>query len=455
MKKGSVVLLVFVLMLAMGSAPVAAQLGDVDNSSFTVQNVGTGPATVVVTFYDEAGNAITPNPLNGGKSNPFTLNPGESFEVYLPGIPGLANGRYSVVISSDQPVVAIANLIGQNTAGTVFYNGSYSGASAGATTMYLPAIVRAYYGWNSLISIQNVGAAPTDITVTYTCGASTYTHTKTGLAPGASVHFDLETSPPPGMPTGCNGSAVVTSSSQPIVVVDNQTAAGLGYTQSYNGFATGATTIYVPALYNNYYTWSSSLNIRKIGSGSTTVTVTYSDGGISTCNLTDAQPSCLLYMPTVHPATGKFAATITSSSLPVVAIANAANPNKQAQTYEGFTGGASQVGLPTVMKKYYGWDTSFTCQNVGTVSTSLNISYQNYTANAYNTDVKFGPAQGILDPGESIEIYQPSEAFLPNGYRGSVTVKANAPGAQIACIVNQTHGANQGKGDWSMSYSAR
>ena len=84
----------------------------------------------------------------------------------------------------------------------------------------------------------------------------------------------------------------------------------------------------------------------------------------------------------------------------------------------------------------------------GFFETLLNITYQGYAANAYDTI--------SLDPGKSIEIYQPAETFLPNGYRGSVTVTAKAPGAKIACIVNQTHGANQaaGKGDWSMSYNA-
>jgi hypothetical protein len=449
MKKTLFLTIALVIAFSILTPTAMAQLGDVDNSSFIIQNVGSGRATVAVTFYDEAGNGITPSRLNSDKPNPFTLDPGASFEVYLPGIPGLPNGRYSVVVSSDQPVVAIANLIGQNTAGTVFYNGSYAGASEGATTIYLPAIVHAYYGWNSLISVQNVGSSPTDVTVTYTCGSNTYTHTKAGLMPNASVHFDLEINPPSGMPAGCNGSAVVTSTGQPIIAVDNQTAAGQGFTQSYNGFANGATTVYVPALYHDYYTWSSSLNIRKIGSGNTVVTVTYSDGAPSSlCNLTDTTPGCMLYMPKEHPAKGRFAATITSTSLPIVAIVNAANPNKQAQTYEGFTDGKSSVGLPTVMKKYYGWDTSFTCQNVGSVTTTLNIVYQGYAVNAYNTK--------SLSPGESIEIYQPAEAFLPNGYRGSVTVTANATGAKIACIVNQTHGANQaaGKGDWSMSYNA-
>jgi len=253
-----------------------------------------------------------------------------------------------------------------------------------------------------------------------------------------------------GLPSNCNGSALVASTGEPLVVVDNQTADG-GYTQSYNGFNAGATTVYVPALYDGYYTWGASLNVRKIGAGATTVTVAYSDGSTSsTCNLSDATPSCLLYMPTAHDGAAKlFAATITSSSLPVVAIVNAANPNKQAQTYGGFVSGAGTAGLPTVMKKYYGWDTAFTCQNIGAVATTLNISYQGYAPQAYNTP--------SLAAGASIEIYQPGEAFLPNGYRGSVTVTAGAVGAEIACIVNETHGANQGLGlgDWSMSYNAQ
>lgn len=442
---------IVIVVLALAALPASAQLGDIADSSFTVQNTGEGQATVQVTFYEEDGTEHTPSPLNNDKANPFTLEAGESFEVYLPGIPDLADGRYSVVISSDQPVVAIANIIGQNTAGTVFYNGSYSGAPASADTVYLPAIVYESYNWNSLISVQNAGSSATDVTVDYTCpDGSTAQDKKTGLAPGASVHFDLETSAPTGLPAGCNGSAEISSTGDTsLVVVDNQTADG-GFTQSYNAFVAGATELSVPALYHQYYTWDSSLNIRKIGSGDTTVTVSYSDGGTpSTCDLTDASPSCLLYMPTEHPDTGLFAATITSTnSVPVVAIVNAANPNAQAQTYGSFSEGTGTVGLPTVMKQYYGWETSFTCQNIGTVETALNVSYQNYAANAYNTD--------SLDPGESVEIYQPAESFLLDGYRGSVTVTANESEAEIACIVNQTHPDNQaaGMGDWSMSYNA-
>jgi hypothetical protein len=201
-------------------------------------------------------------------------------------------------------------------------------------------------------------------------------------------------------------------------------------------------------LYKNYYGWNSSLNIRKLGTGSTTVTVTYSDAGTSTCNLTDAQPGCLLYIPSEHGANGYFGATIEESgSTGLVAVVNAAN-GAQAQTYNGIGSGTGTVGIPSVMKSYYGWNTSFTCQNVGAVSTSLNIAYDGYAGNAYNT--------ANLGPGDTVEKVTSSEGFLPTGFQGGATVTANTGGAEISCIVNFNNAAQMGStlGDWSMSYNA-
>jgi hypothetical protein len=452
MKKAAILGAVVAVLLVVMVVPSSAQLGDVGNASFTVQNVGGGTGTVSITFVKENGDEIVPPTLDSAtpaQPNPFDLAPGESYEVYVPGIPGLPAGRYSVIISSTQEVVAIVNLIGENAAGTISYNGSYSGASKGANPVYLPAFWYRKYGWNSLISIQNTGTGDANITVNFTCdGGQTGSLSKNGLKKGAAVHFDLETTNVPGLPLpgGCGGSAVVTSN-QPVVVVDNQSAAG-GLTQSMNTFSEGAAEVFIPALYHQFYGWDSSLNIVKIGTGNSSVSVSYSDGGSSSCSLTNLKPSCLLYMPPAHPKKGRFAATVTATGAPVVAIANAAHAaNNQAQTYGGFSSGENVVGLPTVMKAYYGWDTSFTCQNVGTVNTSLNISYQGYPGRAYNTKV--------LVPGESIEVYQPGESFLPNKYRGSVTVKANNASGEVACIVNQTNPKPPTKGDWSMSYNAQ
>jgi hypothetical protein len=402
-------ILIVLAMLFVAVVPASAQLGATDISSFTVQNVDTETATVTIHFYAEDGSVVTPSVLNQSHPNPFDLLPGESWEVYLPAIPDdqLADGRYSVVIESSARVVTIANLIGQ---GDIYFNGSYSGFDGGADT-FLTA---------------------TDIPV------------------NTAHHFDLQTAPPVGFEgnPACNGSAAITAN-QPVVAVDNQSAPAGGNTQSYSGVASGDPTVFVPALYNSYYGWNGSVNIRKLGTGDTTVTVEYSDGDAdSTCALTDAAPSCLLYMPSVHPTTGYFGATITNSAgLELVVVVNAAN-GSQAQTYNGVGGGSTAVGVPSTMKAYYGWNTSFTCQNVGTVATTLHVAYDGYGANEYDT--------AELAPGASWERYTPNETFLPDNHVGGATVTANAAGAEITCIVNFNNVTQMGStvGDWSMSYNA-
>jgi hypothetical protein len=456
----SIVLVIMMLLVAVG--PVSAQLGDTDVSSFTIQNVSTTQATVTVTFVAEDGTTYTPPTLDRGRLNPFFIDGGAAAEIYVPGIPagGLPAGRYSVIASSDQPIVAIANMLGQ---GAVNFNGSYSGFDEGAPVFYLTSITYNFYGWYSLISVQNVGQDTTDVTVTINCvSGAVGTYTKTGLVAGAAVTFDLKATLPAGFVdnvTRCDGAAVVSSTGDvPIVAVDNERVPTVGNTQSYDGFSTGAMKLYIPALYVNYYGWNANLNIRKIGDGVTTVTVSYSDGADDfTCALTNTAPACSIYMPTKHGAThpghkSMFGATIVSDNLPIVGSANAAN-GSQAQTYNAVAGGTAQASITAVYKWYYGWASSFTCQNVGTVATALNITYAGRAANAYNT--------AVLQPGETKETYQPSEAFLPNNYIGAVTVKAvdaggtPVPSAQIACIANFTHGANIANpsfpGDWSMS----
>ena len=450
MKRGRLTsILVAIAVLFVTVMPASAQLGDTDVSSFTVQNVGTGEAQVTVTFVKEDGTQVVPTELNSSQSNPFTLGVGESFEIYVPGIPDtqLPSGRYSVVVSADQQIIAIANLVGQ---GTVNFNGSYSGFSSGATPFYLPSVVYNYYGWYSLISVQNVGSNATDITVTITCSDGTVgTLTASSVSSMASAHFDLETTIPAGFSAGqsCNGSAVITTTGENVVAVDNQTVPASGNTQSYSGVASGASKMYVPALYNSYYGWNSSINILKLGSGDVTVDVTYSDSGSSQCALTDANPNCLLYMPSEHAGTGYFGATIVATGGDIVAVVNAAN-GAQAQTYNGVSDGSGSeaVGIPSVMKSYYGWNTSFTCQNIGSTATTLNVAYDGYAGNAYDT--------ANLDPGETVEVVQANETFLPDGHQGGATITANTAGAAIACIVNFNNAGLMSTGDWSMSYNA-
>jgi hypothetical protein len=154
-------------------------------------------------------------------------------------------------------------------------------------------------------------------------------------------------------------------------------------------------------------------------------------------------------MPSVHGANGYFGATIEASpSMDLVSVVNAAN-GSQAQTYNAVGTGTGTVGIPSLMKSYFGWNTSFTCQNISpSTSTSLNVKYDGYSGNAYNTPT--------LAPGATWEKVTSSEGFLPTGFQGGATITANTGGADITCIVNFNNGTQMGStaGDWSMSYNA-
>lgn len=476
MKKTLGTLLLLAIMLAVTVPTTFAQLGDCDNSSFSIQNLGAGDALVTVTFYEENGTSHTPPTLDTSATpNPFTLSSGSMYEVYVPGVPDLANGRYSVVIESTEPVAVIANLIGfTGTCGPGNYpafNGSYSGFDTGDGTYFLPSVTYDYYNWNSLISIQNTdpGPDPASVTITIKDPRGNPDRTKAySIPPFASVHLDLETEGAAlGVVSGLNGSAVIEATSGQVVVTDNQTAygSGRGLTQSYNGFASGAATLYVPALYLGYYNWNSSVNIQNVGSSATDVTVSYDDGTVNDKNnlacLGALAPgaSCLVYMPSAKPAgASSFAATVTNSDgQELVAIANAANgKTKQAQTYSAFLSGSTGVGLPVVMRGYYNWNTAFRIQNIGTADTTINITYSN-DPNTGGSGASYTHPE-TLSPGEAVEVYQPGDANLtdPNWRSGSVTVISNS-GEPIAGIVNETNSLRQqsGDGDWSMSYNGQ
>lgn len=480
MKKLSSLAMVIVLVLVMASSAFA-QLGDTDNSSFSIQNLGTAVATVTVVFYAEDGTAYQPTVLNSSQPNPFTLNPGAGWEIYVPAIPDteLPNGRYSVVIESTEPVAVIANLIGDTA--NFDFNGSYSGFDAGATNVYLPSIFYNYYGWYSMVSVQNVLADPVDIDVEYydDTGTLIAKHSADAVPGWSSVHFDWETNLPvlePGQslpdPDTIPLSAVVVATGN-VVAVDNQTVPAAGYMQSYNGFLAGATTRYAPSLFNSYYGWFSSLLVQNVGTAATQVTVTYNDGQTADVfSLDPKQANQLIYRADLTPGHGTevvFGATITTDGQPVVAIVNQASwpgaptfpHSSQAQTYNTFDAGYMTWGLPTIFQKYYNWDTSFSFQNVGTAATDVTLSYS-ANLNPYGT-----PYAGCtwtytgLAAGASVEYYQPNHhntpptgcTALPNDYQGNVTlVSASQP---IVAQVNETNDTEKvnSLGDWSMSYN--
>lgn len=474
----------FVIVLLVATASMAsAQLGTTDRSSFAIQNLGGDTATVSVTFYEEDGSSHTPTDLGAGQSNPFTLGTGEGWEIYVPGIPDtqLPDGRYSVVIESTEPIAVISNLIGDTA--TFSFNGSYSGFDEGGQLVYLPSIFYNYYGWYSMVSVQNVTANDVDVDVKYYNGAThVATHSVVGLKGYASEHFDWETT----LPTVVAGQSLPTPDSNPlsavveivggtgsVVAVDNQTVPASGYMQSYNGFLAGSQVRYAPSLFNSYYGWFSSLLVQNVGAAATTVTVDYNDSvADSTFTLQPKESKQLMYRNDVTPGHGVetvFGAKISAANPTdeIVAVVNQASwpgaatfaHSDQAQTYNTFAQGYNDWGLPSIFQKYYKWDTSFSIQNVSGGSATVTITY---SANQNPSGAAWGGCTftKTLVDGENVEYYQPTHAAtppagctaIPNDYQGSVTLSST--GAIVAQVneTNDTEKVATG-GDWSMSYN--
>jgi len=408
-------------------------------------------AHIVLAFYGTEADAVSSYGLD-------PLPPMQSVEVYLPSLPDavLPDGRYSVVIYSDKPVAAVGTLGGD--LGATHFVGSFSSvAEEDATALiYIPALLRNYYYWTSFLTVQNAGTSPADITVDYYAeGNPTSQHQDSagGVPPGVSVDFDITgASYATDLGSTFKGSAVV-SSTQSLVAIDSQTTPS-GQTQSYNGLAAGAQTVYIPDLYNGYYSWVSSINIQNMGTVPTTVTVDYSDGVTNTCNSLVAGASCLLYQPVEgHTSGTRFSATITSDTEDIVAIVNqAVNAKNQAQTYLGMTGGSRRVLMPKIMKGYYQWVTSFSVQNIGSGPTDISVTYSPYGGYAGTSYTIYN-----LAAGGSYQAYQGNDTNilsgqeLPSGYRGSVVVASSAE--DIIATANETH-LSPGSGDWSASTNA-
>lgn len=228
------------------------------SSRFAVQNADTAESTFTAGYFSAAtGQSI------GAEAYPATGPFGvRVFYQYDRGTtqarprPGF-NGSAAVVSNETRRLVALGEVL-STASNYEMYNGvPVATASTRATC---PAILKNYYGYNTSLTIQNVGTGPTDLTIVYTGpgGVTALTQNVTGLPSGAN-HFSYT----PGnatLPAGFSGAVTVTSTSQRIVAMVNELL-GTGSEQGDQLFtyrcdntvpgAAGAYIAYLPILLQN------------------------------------------------------------------------------------------------------------------------------------------------------------------------------------------------------------
>lgn len=411
------ILLFLVLVAAFAAVdPVSADTsvpGGPFSSSFNVQNIGTAEAAVMVEYYDAAGDMVY--------TSSHTIAIDDVLSVYVPAIAGLATGEYSIVISSDQPVAATSNFSDADS------GASYSGFGEGATEWSIPAVYDNYYAYYSEVYAQNVSDAAVDITLSiYAPGDSTpvWEDTKTAIPAKSSVNWSQKDLAE--LATNVSYSAKVTATGNVVSMANIYGSGSVGaQLYSYNGFPAGATTFYAPALYKNYYGWNAALTIQNVSTSEASVSVEFSDGTIKTYTI-PSNSSEAIYIPAVTELpTGLLSATVTSDNDVAVTV-NISNAYNRAATYNGVSEATETVNAPNVMKRYYGYSSSMTCQNLGAAATTMTVSYAGIAATETSPSI---------DPGESWEIYLPAKADIADGYNGSAVVVSN-DAQPIACIVN-------------------
>jgi hypothetical protein len=452
------VILAAALLMAMlvMAIPANAQLGITWTTGFQVQNLSSSSvANITVTFYNQAGTAqpafTDTVPAAGSKT--YAVLDGQSGR---PSVPAGFNG--SAVISSDQPVAAILNILGNGTA----YGGSANGLASGSTSVGLPLIQHNNGGFDTWFSVQNAGSADAAVTLKFAprdaASGSSLTVGPVTIKPGAARTFDTTSAELAGLGTKFVGAATVTSS-QPLAAIVNQTGRGASKTLlTYDGFGSGSTTAKLPLVQNGNGSasnlFSTGISIQNVGTTTTNITVSFSPntrGSFQPQNIVfngvaAGQTKTINTAAAVGGAVPGFggndaahryvgSATVTNSAnQPLVAVVNQLGATLTGSSYEGFSpaNGTANVSLPLLMANNGGFSTAFQCQNVGSASTTITIKYG---PNSKGTFVPTQLTQTIAAGASGAPVNQAAAAGA-NRYVGSATVTASG-NVPVVCVANE------------------
>jgi len=419
-------------------------------SEVVVSNPGTAAATVNLSFVKSDGTLALSPPLQ------FTVAGGSSRKTFVPNVPGLADGRYSVVIDSDQNVTAIANLVSSSPSTSTSYNGIAS-ADTG-NSFNIPSVYRNYFGFSSSIVVQNAGTAAANVRISYrNAGGTEVASESRSIANSASSTFDQTSTS--GLSDGYVGAAVVTSD-QPVAAIFLISASG--QLSSARGFKGGAPVVYLPVIYNQYFNFNTNVLVQNVGSAATTVKIEYyaastgaKIGEETSSSIAPGSAFTFFQFDTGRgnaiPRPGFNGAAIVRSldGGSIVAVTNVQETRQNyLEAYNGFaaSNATTTASCAAVLKNYFNYNTSLTVQNADSTATNLTLTYVDGSGNTVTTKTVTN-----LAPGATYFNYNPGIDELPNGFAGAVVIRSS--GAKIVAVVNELLGTGSEAGDQLFTYA--
>lgn len=464
MSKKPVIVIVLMLALLATVGLVSAQQGQLPGSGwFTgqqIQNVGDAQATISFNAYNASGQMFSCGQQQAAPNASVNFLTTVNCNTLSPGFVG------SAVVSSDQPIAAIVNVVNMPSGRAA---GMYRGTDGSdvATQIAFPLIKNNYFGRSTALYIQNASSNANDISVTVKVGATNYTKSFNDVPAYAMVVVGPNDTTP-AMPNNTNGSATVTGS-QPLAgtALEYQTNAAVAHNlHAYTAFVPQdfAAKVYCPLIRNNYANLNTGIQAQNVSGAAQQIKITYSyrvgNGPLQSKEITSgsiaAGGSHTFFTPTDLGTTpGAVGSAIVQGmgGGNIAVIVNdetfTLNPNR-VTAYTCFPDNAGtktdEVSVPLYKEFYFGDTSGIQVQNVGAGNATITASYVGPSGT-----VKFTNTTPVA-PGASLTLYSVSSspagftivgnAASLSGTAGGVVIEANQP---IVAIVNEEPGAGAGR----------
>ncbi len=439
-------------------------------STAVIQNVGSAPATVHLDVYAQNSTAapafadispaIAPN-----ASRVFFPGSGGQFGNVDVSSPLPNNFSGSMVISSDQPVVAFGQITNfQNTGFGVGVAGGYAseqyrGSPANSSTLNFPLVKSSFGGKTTIFTVQ---AAGTDVTATATILTSDgVSHSKPLIiAANRSVTFGPSDGFTPGVATTNCGSDPNTSACfGSLTVVGNNNIAGVALeyqdgvspataVQAASMFGTEdvGSTVLCPIMKNDFANnhRTTGMSIANTGAAAANVTATFTTSAGATFTqgpvAITAGKSFVFsaFNNTVGgmPASTLAAAKVTSDQPTIVGVVSERNISGSPVKFTTYTcfnpaNATAKVAAPVFKRDFGNNTTGIQVQNANTTG-DVTVS-ATFSCDAGTTT--FGPISGTMAPGASFNYFRPAE--VPAGKLCAVTLDATGTN-KIVAVMNES-----------------
>jgi hypothetical protein len=397
------------------------------NTLLAIQNTGSRIANITVSLVDETGARVGRFPATAPALGMVTLTLARITEVPA-GFVG------SAIVQGDVPIAGVAN---HDRPGRDRM--SYVGLASGTTALWIPLLMRGASGWDTGLQLQNLAASTAHARISFfTQGeASPLAVSVAQLAPLAplAIYQPMDRR----LPNEWVGSALIESlDNLPLGAVVNELSDdGLG--MAFTGIGAPAETLTMPLVYKNAADWASGVQVQNAGTGPATVTISYAPLGSARTVAVDRATVLPGAATTFYQAANPDlpdgfvgSATITSiESQPLAAVANAVKHGAgMATAYDAIAGGGSTLHIPLVYRDFGGWNSGFQLQNVGTTTTTVNVTF--YQENGREA----ASVSRTIEPGAASTLYVPNVTDLGSAFIGSAMV-TSLGGESIAATVNQ------------------